>query len=340
MIRFGCAVAALLVGAAISSSASAQTRQRTIDQVRAAGRLSCGIIVEQEDFTKSDTHGDLSGFAAPFCGAVAAAVLGDPLKVELKGFPDEGHALAAMKARQIALLIGMTPDATGALLHHLRFAPSIFIDGQGFLVAKRLHLYAPVDLADHLVCYISETPAEDGLVDWSARKQVAIRHHPFEEIGEMEAALTSGNCDAITSSVSWLAGMRSGFHAMRDQFEILPQMISIDPFAPATRDDDPAWTAVVSDVVAALVEAERTGVTRDAAGRLVGDATVTGPLMRPTPGLVSLLGLQDGWAARAVAASGNYGQIFAARAGETSPLRLARGANALWNQGGLIDGVR
>ena len=338
-------MAALLVGAAIStpaaaSPASADPAHRTIDQVRSAGRLSCGIIVEQEDFTKSDTHGDLSGFAAPFCGAVAAAVLGDPRRVELKGYPDQGHALAALQAGQIALLVGVTPDATTALLHHLRYAPSIFMDGQAFLVARRLGLHAPLDLAGHLVCFISETPAEDGLTDWSARRHVAIRNHPFEEIGEMEAALTSGNCDAITSSVSWLAGMRAGFHGMRDRFEILPQMISIDPLAPATRDDDPAWSAVVSDVVSALVEAEQKGVIRDADGRLSGDAAATGPLNAPTPGLVSLLGLQDGWAARAVAASGNYGQIFSARAGAASPLRLAVGPNALWNDGGLIDGIR
>nr|WP_321983474.1 transporter substrate-binding domain-containing protein [uncultured Lichenicoccus sp.] len=333
-------MAALLVGAAILLSAPAGAAPRTIDTVRNTGRLSCGIIVEQEDFTKSDSHGDLSGFAAPFCGAVAAAVLGDPRKVALKGYPDQGHALAALQGRQLDLLVGVTPDATTALLHHLGFAPAIFIDGQGFLVARRLHARAPADLAGHLVCYIAGTPADAGMLDWSARSHVALRHHPFEEIGEMEAALTSGNCDAITAGVSWLAGMRAGFHAMQDQFEILPQMISVDPFAPAMRGDDAAWTAIVSDVVGALVDAEQDGVSRDRLGRLSGDPAATGALAAPTPGLVGLLGLQDGWAARAVAASGNYGQILAARAGAASPLRLARGPNALWSQGGLIDGVR
>ncbi len=333
-------MAALLAGAAASPCALAGTVPRTIDEVRHAGRLSCGIIVEQEDFSKSDSHGDLSGFAAPFCGAVAAAVLGDPHKVALKGYPDVGHALAALQGRQIAILVGITPDATTALLRHVSFAPAIFMDGESFLVAGRLHLREPADLAGHLVCYIAGTPADTVMVDWSARNHIALRHHPFEEIGEMEAALTSGNCDAITSSVSWLAGMRSGFHAMQDQFEILPRMISIDPLAPAMRADDPAWTAIVSGVVRALVEAEQDGVRRDRSGVLVGDDAATGALAAPTPGLVSLLGLQDGWAARAVAASGNYGQIFDARAGEASRLRLARGPNALWSQGGLIEGRR
>ena len=334
-------MAALLVGAAITSSSPAgATTARTIDMVRRAGHLSCAIIVEQEDFTKSDSHGDLSGFAAPFCGAVAAAVLGDPHRTQLKGYPDEGHALAALHDRDVDLVVGVTPDATAALLRHLRFGPSIFMDGQGFLVNRRLGFRAPADLAGHMVCYISGTPFDDGIADWSTRRHVAIRNDPYQEIGEMEAALTTGHCEAITSSVSSLAGMRAGFHGMRDQFEILPDMISIDPVAPATRDDDPAWTAAVSDVVASLVQAEQKGVIRDEQGRLAGDPAATAELSAPTPGLVSLLGLQDGWAARAVAASGNYGQIFAARAGAASPLRLPPGLNALWNNGGLIDGIR
>ena len=299
--------------------------------------LSCGVVVEQEDFTKTDSHGDLSLFSSAICRAVAAATLGDPARTSLVGFPDDAHGIAALEGRRVALLVGTTPEATAAQLHRLRFSPTLFIDGQGFLVRRDLHARAPADLRGRLVCYLLETPAEPGLAEWSAHARVAVRPHPFEEAGEMEAALTSGNCDAVTADISALAAMRAGFHGRRADFEILPDRISFDPFAAATRDDDPAWSAVVSDVITALIEAEQDGITR---GNLTAARDGVDPaahrLLGPTPGLTTRLGLRDGWAARAIAASGNYGEILAATTGPGSTLKLPRGTNALWNAGGMI----
>ncbi len=333
--RIACLLFGLLgcIGAASAHAAN----PHTLAEVRARGVLSCGIVVEQEDFTKTDAHGDLSGFSAAFCRAVAAAVLGDHGRVDLLGFPDDGHAVAALHDRRIALLVGTTPDATHGLLDHLSFSPTLFIDGQGFLVSRRLHARSPADLHDRLVCYLSQMPAEAGMAEWEARAHVALRPHPFEEAGEMEAALTTGNCDAITADISSLAGMRAGFHGRKNDFDILPQRITFDPFAAATRDDDPIWSVIVSDVVTALIEAEQDGIGRgNVAAMQASEDPSAHRLLGPTPGLQSLLGLRDGWASRAVAASGNYGEILAASTGPGTALDLPRGDNALWSAGGMI----
>ena len=47
------------------------------------------------------------------------------------------------------------------------------------------------------------------------------------------------------------------------------------------------------------------------------------------------LGLTPDWAARIVRAVGNYGEIFARNLGADSPLKIPRGLNALWRDGGL-----
>ena len=47
-----------------------------------------------------------------------------------------------------------------------------------------------------------------------------------------------------------------------------------------------------------------------------------------------MMGLDNDWAKRAIAASGNYGEIFEANIGLATPIKLARGLNALWTQGG------
>ena len=52
--------------------------------------------------------------------------------------------------------------------------------------------------------------------------------------------------------------------------------------------------------------------------------------------LGAMIGLDREWARRAIQASGNYGEIFAANIGEQTPIGLARGLNAQWTQGGLM----
>ena len=47
------------------------------------------------------------------------------------------------------------------------------------------------------------------------------------------------------------------------------------------------------------------------------------------------LGLSDDWAYRIIKQVGNYGEVFERNVGQGSPLKIARGLNALWNKGGL-----
>ena len=47
------------------------------------------------------------------------------------------------------------------------------------------------------------------------------------------------------------------------------------------------------------------------------------------------LGLSKDWAARAVKAVGNYGEIYERNVGSQSKLAIPRGLNALWTDGGV-----
>ncbi len=53
-------------------------------------------------------------------------------------------------------------------------------------------------------------------------------------------------------------------------------------------------------------------------------------------GYGQLVGLDDAWAAGVIEAVGNYGEMFERDLGSGSVMKLARGANNLWTQGGLM----
>ena len=48
------------------------------------------------------------------------------------------------------------------------------------------------------------------------------------------------------------------------------------------------------------------------------------------------LDLTANWAAQVIATVGNYGEIYERTVGSHSPLKMQRGLNALWINGGLM----
>jgi general L-amino acid transport system substrate-binding protein len=51
------------------------------------------------------------------------------------------------------------------------------------------------------------------------------------------------------------------------------------------------------------------------------------------------MGLTNDWAVHIIKATGNYGESFERNVGQGSPLKIARGLNALWTKGGLQYGL-
>ena len=54
------------------------------------------------------------------------------------------------------------------------------------------------------------------------------------------------------------------------------------------------------------------------------------------PGNGEALGLGEKWAYNIVKMVGNYGEVFERNVGKNTPLKLERGLNALWTQGGIM----
>jgi general L-amino acid transport system substrate-binding protein len=140
----------------------------------------------------------------------------------------------------------------------------------------------------------------------------------------MEAALVSGHCAAMTGDLSMLAVERAGFHSRQREFVILPEIISEDPFAPAYRAGDVQWQAILNGVTAALQEAERNGISQANAAMVARKGDRAAKRLLEATGTGRDLGLDDLWAARAISAAGNYGEMFDRDLGALSPLRLDR----------------
>ncbi len=186
----------------------------------------CGIVVPQEDFSKSDRHGDLTPLALRVCAGLT--------RLTPETFPDTAHGVTALRRGRIDLLVGVSPDPTTEAALGLVEGPILLDDGQGFLVRRDGPARVSA-LSDRVICFIAGTPMEQVLDDAMAARHIRYRPHPFEESGEMQAALVGGSCDAITADRSALDAMRAGFHSRVGDFLVLPETIGADPYVALRR---------------------------------------------------------------------------------------------------------
>jgi general L-amino acid transport system substrate-binding protein len=316
----------------------------TLDRIKATGSLPCGINTEEPEYSTQDAHGNHTVLDVDICKAVAVAVLGSNAKFTVVPFRDEQDALKALKSGQIALLATGSPNFINTASFNTTnvgfgFARPIFYDYQGFLVNKTMGINSPKDLAGKKICFLGGTEIESQLESYMQREKIKWLPFPFEEEGEMEAAFVTRNCAAITADVSQLAYERLGFKSMTKNFEILPDVIAKDPLAPTYTLDDPQWATIVNWTVEALIQAEESGVTQANLAEMKmkkSDDVVIRRLLGLQRGYGQLIGLDDAWAARVIEAVGNYGEIFERDLGSGSVMKLPRGLNNLWTQGGLM----
>jgi general L-amino acid transport system substrate-binding protein len=314
----------------------------TLTKVQHAGRLRCGVVASPEDWNKTDLHGPLAPLALEICKAIAVAALGPAGKtgvnVESPVFPGELDAEEALSKGAVDLLVGVTPDATAMWHWNIAFGPAIFYDGQGFLVRKDLSATSLKDLADRTVCVVEGTDNEKILAARSKPPGVAMRSFDFQEEGEMDDAVATRHCDAVSAYVSRLAALRRTYAAQLGNDTLLPDLLTLSPVAPAYRQGDAQWSMIVDWTVYALIQAEASGVTRaNVASQRASEDPVVQRLLGGDWAASRALGLSaKDWAAQVIMEVGNYGEIYDRTIGMDGALRLPRGINALWTNGGLL----
>jgi general L-amino acid transport system substrate-binding protein len=155
---------------------------------------------------------------------------------------------------------------------------------------------------------------------------------------ELVDAVKGGRCQVCTADRSVLAALLAAGKNRGARFKILPGEISKEPLAPAVRRGDAEWTALVRWVLFALIEAEERGVTSSNVRTLQKETD--DPDLRwflnECGQRGKALGLKPDWVADVIAAVGNYKEIYERNFGSASALKLDRGLNRLWKQGGLL----
>ncbi len=322
----------LAVAGALAGIASADT----VADIKARGELICGTNTGLTGFAAPDANGDYQGFDVALCKAIAAAVVGDASKVKYVPLTGETR-FTALASGEVDLLV-RNSTWTFSRDTDLKFDfPTVnYYDGQGFMVKKDLGVTSAKELDGATICIQTGTTTELNTADFFKANNIAYTAVNIADDAEGQRQLVAGTCDAYTTDASGLAAVRATL-ADAENYVILPEIISKEPLGPVVRHGDNNWGDVVRWTFYALIAAEENGITSANVAEMA--STTQNPEIKRLLGtegdMGAFLGLDKDWALRAIAAQGNYGEIFAANIGESTPIGLARGLNALWTQGGL-----
>lgn len=308
-----------------------------IDTILSRGKLICGVSGQLPGFSFVDEKGKYSGLDVDICRAIAAALFDDPEKVEYRNL-NAKERFTVLQAGEIDILSRNTTyilsrDSTTGL----EFAPVIFYDSQTIMVKKDSGIKSLKDFAGKSICVQTGTSTEQNLSD--QMRKLGVKYTPvvFEDVNATFATYQEGRCQGVTADRSQLVSKRTTLPNPENN-EILPVVMSKEPLAPAVKSGDPKWSDAVRWIVFATMEAEELGLNSGNIDKIA--ASTTDPNVKRLLGkegdLGKGLGLPNDYAVRIVKKVGNYGEMYDRNIGPNSTLKLDRGQNKLWKDGGLL----
>ncbi len=308
----------------------------TLDEVKAKGYISVGVNEGLFGFSKPDKKGEWRGLDVDTARAISVAVFGSADKLKFVPLTAKTRFTALQSGEIDVLTRNCTQTLGRETALGLAFAHVNFYDGQGFLVPKKLGVKSAQELDGATVCVLPGTTTELNLADYFRANGMKMKPVVIESTPELAKAFFAGRCDVLTSDASQLASTRS-VAPNPDDYIILPEIISKEPLAPVVRHGDDKWYDIVNFSVLAMIAAEEMGITSKNVDEMLKSKD---PKIRRflgvSPGNGKALGLDENWAYRIIKFVGNYGEVFERNVGVNTPLKIERGLNAQWTNGGLM----
>ncbi len=324
-----------LATVAVLSFGSTTLSADTLSDVQKNGFVKCGVDGGLPGFSEVGSDGVYKGIDVDLCRAVAAAVFGDAKKVKYVAL-NAKERLTALQSGEIDMLSRNTTwTFTRDASLGLNFAGVNYYDGQGFMVNKKLGVKSAKELDGASICLQTGTTTELNVADYFRSNKMKYKLVSYDTNDQVLKGYETGRCDVLTSDQSQLYGLRIKL-AKPDESIVLPEVISKEPLGPVVRQGDDKWFDIVKWTLYGMLNAEEAGVTTaNVDAMLKTDNPDIKRLLGVEGQLGEQLGLKKDFMVPVLKQVGNYGESFEATVGVGSPLKIARGYNALWNKGGI-----
>ncbi len=331
----------ILLFAISGTAVMAQDTTTTVGPITQAvmdrGTLVCGVNNALPGFGFADDSGQIQGFDADVCRAVAAAILGDASAVNFRPVVAADRQTVLQSGEVDMLSRNTTWTLSRDAIWGVTFGPTTFYDGQGVMVMADSGVEALEDLSGGIICTNAGTTTELNITDAMQSRGIDFQLQTFQDFNAVMATFLQGGCDAVTTDRSGLVSQKASA-ADPGALKILDITLSKEPLGPRSPQSDPQFADIIRWTVYGLIQAEEFGIT---------STNIDDFLDSDSPDIQRFLGIGDNQAGSylgipndfmvtVIRQVGNYGEIFDRNLGPETIFGLGRGINNLWTDGGLL----
>ena len=252
---------AIAVAGALVATGAVPGQAATLDDVKAAGTLKCGINTGLPGFAYTDDAGNWTGFDVAYCRAMAAAVLGDANAISFVNLTGKTRFPALASGEIDVLSRNTTWTYSRDVDLGFTFIGVSYYDGQGFIGRTALGISSATELDGASVCIQTGTTTELNLADFFRVNGITYEPVPIETNAEARAAYEAERCDVYTTDASGLAATKTTFDDPSAHM-VFPEIVSKEPLGPLVRQGDDQWADIARWTLNALITAEELGVTQ------------------------------------------------------------------------------
>jgi glutamate/aspartate transport system substrate-binding protein len=251
MLRFLLAVALLLA----ASGARAQELTGTLKKIKDSKTVTLGYRESSIPFSYVNKVGEPIGYSIDLCNVVVDEVSkeleGVEIAVNYKKVTAETR-IPAVKSGEVDLECGST-TANFERKKEVAFSPIFFVAGTKLLVPRSSGISSYRDLRDKTVVVTAGTTNEAAVRAISDKQRLGIRVLVGTDHAESFAMLKEGKADAFATDDVLLYGLvattKSG-----DQYHVVGEYLSYDPYGLMYRKDDPDFAAIVDRTFSRLAQ--------------------------------------------------------------------------------------
>lgn len=253
MIRPLSLLAALLVSAGIALPAGAQELTGTLKKIKDTGVVKVGHRDASVPFSYLDDKQRPIGYGIDICMKIV-----DRIKAELKMPNLKVEFVPVTSQTRIPILTGGNIDMecgsttnSAERQKQVAFAPTYFMTGTKIIVKKNSGIKGYDDLKGKTVVFTQGTTNERAMKAYNDEKKLGINFVPSKDHAESFLAVETGRAVAFPMDDILLYGLKAGAKNPND-YEVIGEFLSDDPYAIMLRRDDPAFKKLVDDTVSGI----------------------------------------------------------------------------------------
>jgi glutamate/aspartate transport system substrate-binding protein len=253
MFRITHLVAAIAAAGLLVAPVHAAELTGTLKKIKDTGVIKVGHRDASVPFSYLDDKQKPIGYGVDICMKIV-----DKVKAELKMPKLKVEFVPVTSQTRIPILMGGNIDLEcGSTTNSVErqkqvdFAPTYFMTGTKIIVKKSSGIKGYDDLKGKTVVFTQGTTNERAMKAYNDEKKLGIKFLPSKDHAESFLAVQTDRAAAFPMDDILLYGLKAGAKNPND-FVVIGEFLSDDPYAIMLRKDDPQFKKVVTDAVSGI----------------------------------------------------------------------------------------